>query len=85
MSSLAPRVLELAGCGLSPYYKYILQMSEKFPAVSAFGAYYGADGTRYSYEKAPDKAIADYFFLEYANILNQGNRDWYHLKTDKAS
>ena len=79
LNSLVPRVLQTAGTALSPYYEYILELSKDYPALTAYGSYYDANGVCHSYDDEPVEAISDYFYLEYANILNKGVRDWFHV------
>lgn len=85
MNSLAPRVLEVAETGLSPYYEYILELSKDYPVLTAYGSYYDADGICHSYEDDPVQAISDYFYLEYANILKKGNAAWYCIDEGAAA
>ncbi len=84
LNSLAPRVLEIAETGLSPYYEYILQLSEDYPILTAYGSYYDADGICHSYEDEPVQEISNYFYLEYANILKKGFPAWYSINAEGA-
>ena len=49
MNSLVPRLLQTAQLGLSPYYEYLLELSEDYPVLTAYGSYYDADGVCHSY------------------------------------
>ena len=74
---LAPIVAQRAGVGLSPYYAFELELMRTFPIVSAYGAYYDMDFERFSYDDDSDDAVTSYRFLDYANIVCEGDPSWF--------
>lgn len=73
INHLPATVARLAGVGLSPYYAFQLELMKAFPIVTAYGAYYDNEGNRYSYEDGCDAQIMDYRYLDYANIMREGD------------
>ena len=70
MCLLAPTLAEQAGLPLSPYYKYLLQMKQQVPVVTAGNDFMAADGTTHLFgeDTALDLLVKRYFRLEYNNI-----------------
>ena len=73
MNHLPAAVAQLAGVGLSPYFAFQLELMKTFPIVTAYGAYYDSEGNRYSYESECDTQVMDYRYLDYANIMGEGD------------
>ena len=73
MNHLPATVAQLAGVGLSPYYAFQLELMQAFPVITAFGAYYDSEGNRYSYEDGCNAQVMNYRFLDYANIMGEGD------------
>lgn len=70
---IAAIVAQQAGVGLSPYFAYEIELSQSFPVVTAYGAYYDALAQRYNSLENCDSRVRDYLFLDYANIMREGN------------
>ena len=70
MVMLTPTLLQQAGLPLSDYYKYLLEMKQTTPVVTAANDYMKADGTTAEYGVDPelDAWVKGYLNLEYNNI-----------------
>ena len=70
MVMLAPTLLQQAGLPLSDYYKYLLEMKQNTPVVTAANDYMRTDGTTAEYGVDPelDQWVYGYWNLEYNNI-----------------
>ena len=77
MIMLAPTLLQQAGLPLSDYYKYLLEMKQNTPVVTAANDYMKADGTtaKYGVDPALDAWGKGYLNLEYNNIGAHAKRD----------
>lgn len=70
MSCLMPKLLDVAGTGLPPYYQYIVEeLIWETPIITSFGYYQGEDGNFYSYEDETvyTNQINTYLAMEYWN------------------
>lgn len=72
---LASYVLEVAGLEMTPYQRYLYDLSKKIPVINAVG-YIGDDGQYY--EHGADSAYKDYIenyeILQYNNVIDYENR-----------
>lgn len=79
---LGTYVAQLFGENLSGYQKYLCDLREKLPVITANG-YLGNDGVLHSLEEQSDYSdlIRDYQYIQYNNIFDKGNRieSFYHL------
>ena len=77
MVMLTPTLLQQAGLPLSDYYKYLLEMKQNTPVVTAANDYMKADGTtaKYGVDPALDAWVKGYLNLEYNNIGAHAKRD----------
>ena len=77
MVMLTPTLLQQAGLPLSDYYKYLLEMKQNTPVVTAANDYMKADGTtaEYGVDPALDAWVKGYLNLEYNNIGAHAKRD----------
>lgn len=77
MVTLTPTLLQQAGLPLSDYYKYLLEMKQNTPVVTAANDYMKADGTtaKYGVDPALDAWVKGYLNLEYNNIGAHAKRD----------
>ena len=77
MVMLTPTLLQQAGLPLSDYYKYLLEMKQNTPVVTAANDYMKADGTTavYGVDPALDAWVKGYLNLEYNNIGAHAKRD----------
>ena len=77
MVMLTPTLLQQAGLPLSDYYKYLLEMKQNTPVVTAANDYIKADGTTavYGVDPALDAWVKGYLNLEYNNIGAHAKRD----------
>ena len=77
MVMLTPTLLQQAGLPLSDYYKYLLEMKQNTPVVTAANDYMKADGTtaKYGVDPALDAWVKGYLNLEYNNIGAHSKRD----------
>ena len=77
MVMLTPTLLQQAGLPLSDYYKYLLEMKQNTPVVTAANDYIKADGTtaEYGVDPALDAWVKGYLNLEYNNIGAHAKRD----------
>lgn len=77
MVMLTPTLLQQAGLPLSDYYKYLLEMKQTTPVVTAANDYMKADGTTavYGVDPALDAWVKGYLNLEYNNIGAHAKRD----------
>ena len=77
MVMLTPILLQQAGLPLSDYYKYLLEMKQNTPVVTAANDYMKADGTTavYGVDPALDAWVKGYLNLEYNNIGAHAKRD----------
>ena len=75
MNHLPSKLAHLAGVGLSPYYAFQVELMRTFPIITAYGAYYDNAGSRYSYEADCDSRVMDYRYLDYANIMGEGDSE----------
>lgn len=76
MNALVPNILKVADMPLSPYYQYILSMSEQVPVITAFDVYVDKAGDIYQYTErtAYTDLVKQYFNLEYNNIGTHAER-----------
>ena len=74
---LTPTLLQQAGLPLSDYYKYLLEMKQNTPVVTAANDYMKVDGTtaEYGADPALDEWAKGYLSLEYNNIGAHAKRD----------
>lgn len=72
---LGSYVLEAAGLSMTPYQRYLLDLSKKIPVINAVG-YIGDDGNYYKYgEESPySDYISNYEILQYNNVIDYDNR-----------
>ena len=77
MVMLTPTLLQQAGLPLSDYYKYLLEMKQNTPVVTAANDYMKVDGTtaEYGADPALDEWAKGYLSLEYNNIGAHAKRD----------
>ena len=77
MVMLTPTLLQQAGLPLSDYYKYLLEMKQNTPVVTAANDYMKTDGTTavYGVDPALDAWVKGYLNLEYNNIGAHAKRD----------
>ena len=77
MVMLTPTLLQQAGLPLSDYYKYLLEMKQNTPVVTAANDYMKTDGTTavYGVDPALDAWVKGYLNLEYNNIGTHAKRD----------
>lgn len=77
MVMLAPTLLQQAGLPLSDYYKYLLEMKQNTPVVTAANDYMKVDGTtaEYGVDETLDAWAKGYLNLEYNNIGAHAKRD----------
>lgn len=77
MVMLTPTLLQQAGLPLSDYYKYLLEMKQNTPVVTAANDYMKADGTTavYGVDPALDAWVKGYLNLEYNNIGAHAKRN----------
>ena len=77
MVMLTPTLLQQAGLPLSDYYKYLLEMKQNTPVVTAANDYMKADGTTAEYGVDPelDALVKGYLNLEYNNIGAHAKRE----------
>lgn len=77
MVMLTPTLLQQAGLPLSDYYKYLLEMKQNTPVVTAANDYMKADGTtaKYGVDPALDAWVKGYLNLEYNNIGAHAKRN----------
>ncbi len=77
MVMLTPTLLQQAGLPLSDYYKYLLEMKQNTPVVTAANDYMKADGTTavYGVDPALDAWVKGYLNLEYNNIGAHAKRE----------
>lgn len=72
---LAPYVLKTAGLEMTPYQRYLYDLSKKLPVINAVG-YIGDDGQYYEYsdESEYKDYIENYEILQYNNVIDYENR-----------
>ena len=77
MVMLTPTLLQQAGLPLSDYYKYLLEMKQNTPVVTAANDYMKVDGTtaEYGVDETLDAWVKGYLNLEYNNIGAHAKRD----------
>ena len=77
MVMLTPTLLQQAGLPLSDYYKYLLEMKQNTPVVTAANDYMKVDGTtaEYGVDETLDAWAKGYLNLEYNNIGAHAKRD----------
>lgn len=72
---LASYVLETAGLEMTPYQRYLYDLSKKIPVINAVG-YIGDDGQYYEHgDESPYQSyIENYEILQYNNVIDYENR-----------
>lgn len=80
-TTIAPLLLDLAGLQTSPYFQFILDLTDAYPVVTGWGEYTDQQGIVYSYETKDSKnaPIWDYFYLSYNNLLPESKDAWFTL------
>lgn len=76
MVDLVPKVLDLAGLPLSPYYQEILDLSAEIPVRLRTGLY-KTKSEEYGIFSVDDKLYSElspYYFMEYNNLQNSSER-----------
>lgn len=76
MNYLQSILMESCGLPMTGYQKYLLELSEKIPAITANG-YWGADGNFYETEDSASpyyEELAQYKRILYNNIIDYKNR-----------
>lgn len=70
MNYVVPMLLEQGDMAMTPYYRYLLQLKERVPVLTAMGYYRDAEGIFHAYDApSENKALVDgYFRLEYNNL-----------------
>lgn len=68
-------VLEAAGLSMTPYQRYLLDLSKTVPVINAVG-YIGDDGVYYEHgeKSAYTDYISNYEILQYNNVIDYENR-----------
>ena len=76
MPYLAPMVLEVAGCPISPFYGYMNELRKSVPVITSFNLYKTADGNLHDYKDNTQykAAIDTYFDLVYNNASEDADR-----------
>lgn len=76
VTDLVPRVLDIAGLPLSPYYQYLLDLSETIPLRLANGWHRTADGETgwFSEDDGQYGLLSPYYFMEYNNLQKPSDR-----------
>ncbi|MDO4554912.1 MAG: LTA synthase family protein [Lachnospiraceae bacterium] len=72
---LGAYLLEMAGLQMTPYQRYLLDLSKMLPVINAVG-YIGDDGNYYEQGEDSDYSdyIANYKILQYNNVIDYENR-----------
>ena len=72
---LSSYVLETAGLEMTPYQRYLYDLSKKLPVINSVG-YIGDDGQYYSHEDESEYTdyIENYRILQYNNLIDYENR-----------
>lgn len=81
LNCVVPTLLEIAGMPLGPYYRYLLQVKELVPIITAYGDYYDFRGTAYHYKQTDSpykKFLDDYFCLEYYSIRSPNHQSIFY-------
>ena len=70
MPYVVPRLLRMAGVEESPYYRYLYELSEEIPILTAYDSYCDKNGVDYSYSDLTEfsQQILDYWYFEYYNV-----------------
>lgn len=68
MIYVVPTVLNKAGIQLTPYYSYLLDLSQKYPVLSSMDFYMDEFGNYCTYSQEMNEAILNYYYLEYNNL-----------------
>lgn len=78
---LGPLLMKLAGLELSPFYNYILGMTEQYPVVTGWGEYMDSEGNVASYQNRNESTLPiwNYFYLSYNNLLPESKDEWFTL------
>ena len=73
MPYIVPKLLEVAGVGLSGYYGYISNLSKEIPVITTYGKYADSNGLICDYDNKNEHSekIKRYFDLCYSNIKNK--------------
>lgn len=73
---LVPKTLQAAGLPLSPYYRYILRLSEAIPYRLSTGTYRAAEGAYGAFVQGDSlfDELAAYYYLEYDDIQDPDQR-----------
>lgn len=86
LNYLASYTLKTAGLELPPYQQFLLDLSEKIPAVNQIGYYSLADGCFKELENAEGEeaqALREYAVLQYNNIHDRKNSSEYFFPSLK--
>lgn len=72
---LGSYILELAGLQMTPYQRYLLDLSKKLPAINSVG-YIGDNGQYYEQGEESEYSdyISNYKILQYNNVIDYKNR-----------
>ena len=72
---LSSYVLETADLDMTPYQRYLYDLSKKLPVINAVG-YIGDDGVYYDHESESEYTdyIENYRILQYNNLIDYENR-----------
>ena len=72
---LSSYVLNTAGLSMTPYQRYLYDLSKKIPVINAVG-YIGDDGVYHNHEEESEYTdyIENYRILQYNNIIDYENR-----------
>lgn len=70
MPYVVPRLLRTAGVEESPYYRYVCELSEEIPILTAYDSYCDRNGVDYRYSDITEfsQQILDYWYFEYYNV-----------------
>ncbi|MBQ7283840.1 MAG: LTA synthase family protein, partial [Oscillospiraceae bacterium] len=73
MPYIVPKLMEIAGVGLSGYYDSISKLSKEIPVITTYGKYVDDNGRIYDYDNKNEHSekIKRYFDLCYSNIKNK--------------
>lgn len=72
---LGSYVLDVAGLQMTPYQRYLLDLSKKVPVINSVG-YMGDNGTYYKFGEQSEYSdyISNYKILQYNNVIDFENR-----------
>lgn len=70
LNYLVPKVLDIAGVKISPYYAYQIDLMKKIPILASYDKYFDIEGNEYSYDdnNMYTELVNGYFYLEYNNL-----------------